>query len=141
MGSARLLLGHPVLCLCCNGFLFLSTEYYYLGWCWVVELDYSLVVPEDVLRDVLEAEEEFRVKKRLRKRFPSSRDIVYAVLEAIHRAYGIHPDEFPDLVYSILEGKGFSTKHVTVKRIWRVYEKLVRSHVAPDVLNVVVDKD
>ncbi len=106
-----------------------------------MELDYSLVVPEDVLRDVLEAEEEFRVKKRLRKRFPSSRDIVYAVLEAIHRAYGIHPDEFPDLVYSILEGKGFSTKHVTVKRIWRVYEKLVRSHVAPDVLNVVVNKD
>ncbi len=104
--------------------------------------DYSVYVPEDVLREVLEVERVSRRRgRRGRARFPCSRDIVYAVIEASHRAYGIHPDDFPDLVYSILHKKGFSTKYVTVKRIWRVYESLVRRRVIDDVLHVVIEKE
>ncbi len=102
------------------------------------DFDYSKVVPEDVLEEVLEAEERGVSGGRVgRERFPSSRDIVEAVIEAVGRAAGVHPDDFPDLVYSVLRERGFSTRFVTVKRIWRVYENLVRRGVVRDVLGVV----
>lgn len=98
--------------------------------------DYSNVIPEDVLREVLESEK--RVCSRRRKaRYPTSRDIVEAVIRASERARGLHPSEFPDLVYRILEEWGFSTRFVTIKRIWRVYENLVNRGVISDVLGVV----
>ncbi len=101
-----------------------------------LDLDY---VPEDVLREVLE-EEEKSVKGRKKRNYPSSRDIVEAVIEAAKMARGTHPDEFPDLVLQILEDKGFDTRHVTVKRIWSTYENLVRRGVIRDVLHVMSDK-
>ncbi|WFO75402.1 hypothetical protein J4526_00390 [Desulfurococcaceae archaeon MEX13E-LK6-19] len=99
-------------------------------------IDYSEIIPEDVLREVEEAEKEYH-KKKTKYLLPSSRDIVEAVIEATSRARGIHPDEFPELVYSILEEQGFSTKYVTIKRIWRIYETLVLRGVIRDVLGVV----
>jgi hypothetical protein len=99
------------------------------------EKDYSEYIPEDVLEEIREYEEEGTVRKK--KPFPSSRDIVEAVKEAALIARGIHPDEFPDLVLRILEEKGFDTRFVTVKRIWRTYENLVRRGVIPDTLHVV----
>ncbi len=101
--------------------------------------DYSEFVPEDVLEEVLEAEGRERGKggRGGRARFPSSRDIVEAVIEAAGRAAGIHPDDFPDLVYSVLREKGFDTRFVTVRRIWRVYESLVLRGRIRDVLGVV----
>ena len=102
------------------------------------DIDYSRFIPEDVLKDVLMAERERASKgKKDKEKYPSSRDIVDAVVKAVSYAHGIHPDDFPDLVYSILEDQGFSTKFVTVKRIWRTYENLVRRGVIGDILGVI----
>ena len=101
----------------------------------IEEIDYSEYLPEDLLQEIMEYEEEN--KRRGKRVFPSSRDIVEAVKEAALMARGIHPDEFPDLVLKILKEQGFDTRYVTVKRIWRVYENLVRRGVIPDTLRVV----
>jgi hypothetical protein len=97
--------------------------------------DYSEYVPEDVLEEIREYGGRGTAKRK--KPFPSSRDIVEAVKEAALIARGIHPDEFPDLVFRILEERGFDTRFVTIKRIWRTYENLVRRGVIPDTLHVV----
>ena len=100
-----------------------------------LDLDY---VPEDVLHEVLVAEKEFKKsKKKRRARYPTSRDLVEVVIETSQVCRGIHPHDFPQLVLKALEQRGFSTKYVTVKRIWGVYESLVRRHVIVDVLGVV----
>lgn len=101
----------------------------------ISEIDYSEYVPEDLLEEIKEYEKEN--KRRGKKVFPSSRDIVETVKEASLMARGIHPDEFPDIVLNLLREKGFDTRYVTVKRIWRVYENLVRRGVIPDTLRVV----
>ena len=97
-----------------------------------IDLDY---IPEDILEEVLE--EERRLLKKKKSPYPSSRDIVEAVIEAAKMARGIHPHEFPDIVLKILEDQGFDIRHVTVKRIWNTYENLVRRGVIRDVLGVV----
>ncbi len=96
-----------------------------------LDLDY---IPEDVLEEVLE--EEQRLTKKKKSPYPSSRDIVEAVIEAAKMARGLHPDEFPDIVLKILEEQGFDTRHVTIKRIWSTYESLVRRGVIRDILGV-----
>ena len=96
-------------------------------------LDY---VPEDVLEEVIK-EEEKKLKKKTKKPYPSSRDIVEAVITAAVMARSLHPNDFPHLVIKILEDKGFDTRHVTVKRIWRIYEKLVRDGAISDTLGVI----
>jgi len=100
------------------------------------DIDYSRFIPEDVLEDILMIEKE-RASKGKKEKYPSSRDIVGAVVKAVSYAHGIHPDDFPDLVYSILNEQGFSTRFVTVKRIWRTYENLVRRGIIRDVLGVI----
>ncbi len=101
------------------------------------ELDYSEVVPEDVLREVEEAERELRAgAPRRKKPYPSSRDVAEAVAEAA-RTFEGHPDEFPDYVLRLLRSKGYEVRHVTIKRIWRTYENLVRRGVIGDKLGVV----
>ena len=100
------------------------------------DIDYSNILPEDVLKEVLEEERRVRGRKK-RENLPSTRDIVEAVIQAASLARGIHPHEFPDLVYRILKEQGFSTKYVTIKRIWRTYESLVIRGVINDVLDVV----
>ncbi len=97
-----------------------------------IDLDY---IPEDVLEEVLE--EERKIMKKKKSPYPSSRDIVEAVIEAAKMARGIHPDEFPELVIKILEDQGFDTRHVTIKRIWNTYESLVRRGVIRDTLGVI----
>ncbi len=94
-------------------------------------LDY---VPDDVLREVLEQEERPR-KRRRRLPYPSGRDIAEAVEEA-SRIFSGHPDEFPEFVLEVLRDKGFYVGHVTIKRIWRTYESLVRRGVMGDRLGV-----
>ncbi|ABN69659.1 hypothetical protein Smar_0552 [Staphylothermus marinus F1] len=101
----------------------------------VEEIDYSEYIPEDLLEEIMEYEKEN--KRRNKKIYPSSRDIVETVKEAAIMARGVHPDEFPDIVLRLLKEKGFDTRYVTVKRIWRVYENLVRKGVIPDTLHVV----
>jgi len=97
------------------------------------ELDY---VPEDVLEEILEVERTTYPGHRARmKPYPSARDVVEAVVEAV-RSFSGHPDEFPDYVLEILHERGFDIRHVTVRRIWRTYENLVRKGVISDRLGV-----
>lgn len=99
-------------------------------------LDY---VEEDLVRDVIEYEEK-HIRRRARRRkkpYPTGRDLARAVVEAASTFYG-HPDDFPPYVLDILESEGFDVRHVTVKRIWRMYEELVRRRVIGDRLGVVV---
>ena len=99
-------------------------------------------IPEDVLEDLMntlsEVKEEITGKPRKKAKLPSSREIARAVAEAALRARGANPEEFPEIVKTILEEQGFSTKYVTDKRIWRTYEILVRKGVIPDTLGVVM---
>ncbi|HIQ23478.1 MAG TPA: hypothetical protein EYH50_00300 [Pyrodictium delaneyi] len=96
-------------------------------------LDY---IPEDVLEEVLEAEKTIYPRQRRRmKPYPSSRDVAEAVVEAARSFVG-HPEDFPGYVLEILAEKGFDVRHVTVKRIWRTYENLVRKGVIGDRLGV-----
>lgn len=99
-----------------------------------LDLDY---IPEDVLKEVLEEEARMKEEKKRRSDYPSSRDIVEAVIEAAKMARGIHPDEFPNIVLDILRDRGFNVKFVTIKRIWSTYESLVRRRVIRDVLGVI----
>lgn len=98
-------------------------------------------MPDDVIEDLMriksEVEEERRPRKRARRNLPSTRDIVDAVREAASMARGVNPAEFPVIVREILEERGFTTKFVNDKRIWRTYEDLVRRGVIPDTLGVV----
>lgn len=99
-------------------------------------------LPEDVLEDLeavaseIESETRARVKRKVR--LPSSRDLAEVVAEAALQARGVPPEEFPSIVIKLLEERGFYTKYVNEKRIWRVYESLVRRRVIPDTLGVVM---
>ena len=100
-------------------------------------------IPEDALGDVLEFEKglrESRARARRRRRLPTRRALAEAVAEAASLFYG-HPDEFPDLVYRLLEEKGYDTGKITVKRIWSTYEELVRRRVIGDRLGVVAGRE
>lgn len=95
-------------------------------------------LPEDVLREVLEAEPRRAPGRRRRKRYPTSRELAEVVVRAVALFYG-HPDEFPDFVYKLLREDGFDTEYVTIKRIWRTYEALVRRGVVGDRLGVLAE--
>lgn len=99
-------------------------------------------LPEDVLEDLRavasEIEEETRARVRRKVKLPSSRDLAEVVAEAALQARGVPPEEFPNIVLKLLEERGFYTKYVSEKRIWRVYESLVRRRVIPDTLGVVM---
>lgn len=98
-------------------------------------------IPEDVLEDLMETareiEKSISPKERARLKLPSTRDLAEAVREAAYKARGASPEEFPDIVRELLEEKGFNTKYVNDRRIWRTYETLVRRGIIPDTLGVV----
>jgi len=103
------------------------------------EIDYSELIPEDLLEDIRRYEREERSKEKVK--FPSSRDIVEAVKTAsLVSKGGIHPDEFPEVVVNMLREKGFDTRFVSAKRVWKVYENLVERGIIQDVLGVVQRK-
>ena len=102
------------------------------------QLDPVDYVDEDLVREVIEYEEKYKRRSVWKKKpYPTRRDLARAVVEAASMFYG-HPDDFPRFVLDILESKGFDVRHVTVKRIWGVYEELVRRRVIGDRLGVVV---
>lgn len=98
-------------------------------------------LPEDVLEELEEArkevERELRAGRKRKRRYPTARDIAEAVREVALSARGADPAEFPEMVREHLERQGFYAGLVTDKRVWRVYETLVRRGVIPDTLGVV----
>jgi hypothetical protein len=98
-------------------------------------------IPEDVIEDLEDVAEEIRKETERRHRrlkLPSSRDLAEIVAEAALQARGVDPQEFPQIVITLLEERGFYTGYINEKRIWRVYETLVRRRIIPDTLGVVV---
>lgn len=95
-------------------------------------------IPEDVLQELKEVMEEIspRQRRRGKLKLPSNREIAEAVIEAA-RSWGGSPDDFPDAVRSLLEEWGYDTRYVNERRIWRIYETLVRRGVMRDSLGVV----
>lgn len=94
-------------------------------------------IDEEILEEIYRAEAEIMERTRKRKKpYPSNRDLVRTIVEAVKLFHG-HPNDFVDYVLELLENKGFDVRHVTVKRIWRLYEMLVRKGVISDKLRVV----
>lgn len=70
-----------------------------------------------------------------KKKYPSNRDIKKAI-KNLSFFIG-HPSDFPDEVIYFLESEGFKTDFLNYKRIWRLYEEMVRKKEIEDFLNVV----
>lgn len=60
-----------------------------------------------------------------------------AIRSVIYECFLIEPQTFYEVVINKLSKEGFNTKHVTVKRVWKVYEEMVRRKIIDDVLSVV----
>ncbi len=76
----------------------------------------------------------------MKKSYPRNSDIRNAIIEVLSKDIIEHPDDFPEYVYKKLEDKGFYTGLLTVKRIWKIYEEMVRKKWLDDVLDVVKKK-
>ncbi len=72
-----------------------------------------------------------------KKPYPRNSDIEEAIMRLIIKNPLVSPDDFPDAVKYELENYGFYTGLVNKKRIWRVYENMVRSGKMYDYLEVV----
>ncbi|UXD21361.1 hypothetical protein IPA_03410 [Ignicoccus pacificus DSM 13166] len=91
--------------------------------------------PDDVIKEVLEEiEKEEKKRKKVNRRRPTRKDLMRAILEALKEEVG--PQDFVDLVYDILEERGFNVKFTNVKRIWGTYEMMVKKGFIEDVLGV-----
>ncbi len=73
----------------------------------------------------------------MKKPYPKNKDVQDAIMEVLSKEIIEHPEFFPDYVYKRLEEKGFYTKLLTVKRIWKIYEEMVKKKWLYDVLDVV----
>ena len=73
-----------------------------------------------------------------KKPYPRNDDIAEAILEVVGIPT-LKPEDFTDRVRKVLEEKGFYAGLVTDKRVWRIYETLVRRGRIYDTLGVVQD--
>lgn len=69
--------------------------------------------------------------------YPRGGDVEKAVLKAVLEGLALTPQELYEAVLSLLEAEGFYCRHLNVKRVWRVYEGLVRRGRMPDWYGVV----
>ena len=75
--------------------------------------------------------------KKRRKGYPHTSDVMEAIMELLSDEAYIKPELFYDKVKARLEDKGFITSYLTVKRVWKIYEEMVRKGKIYDVLGVV----
>ncbi|MEZ0345039.1 MAG: hypothetical protein ABWK01_00580 [Infirmifilum sp.] len=76
----------------------------------------------------------------MKKPYPHNEDIREVILEVLGRDPLVKPDDFVDRVREKLEEKGFYSGLVTPKRVWHVYEEMVRKGDIYDYLGVVQEK-
>jgi len=74
-----------------------------------------------------------------KKKYPSRKDLMNAIKKALGKVI-LHPHDFPQAVYEVLMEEGFDCSYLTIKRIWKTYEEMVRRGEIYDILDVVVDK-
>ena len=75
--------------------------------------------------------------KKRKKGYPHTSDVMEAIMEILSDEVYVKPELFYDKVKAKLEDKGFKTSYLTVKRVWRVYEEMVRKGRIYDALGVV----
>ena len=96
---------------------------------------------EDIIRDILEYENtyfEFRKRsKESRKKILTNKVIANAIKRLSKHFIG-SPEEFPEAVIGLLKEEGYEVKFLTYKRIWRIYEEMVKKKIIRDFLNVVI---
>jgi len=72
----------------------------------------------------------------LKKKYPRNEDIRIAIRKSTF--FIGHPHDFPDIIYDKLIEEGFNVSFLTRRRIWRIYEEMVRKGEIDDFLNVVI---
>ena len=72
-----------------------------------------------------------------RKPYPHNSDIADAIVSVLFNEPWIHPADFAEKVREELKKKGFYPGLVSDKRIWRIYEEMVRKGRMYDILQVV----
>jgi len=73
-----------------------------------------------------------------RKGYPKNSDIRNVILRIYRNGLVWHPKDLCEAVRRELEISGLNTKYLTDKRIWRIYEYMVRKGWIRDWLNVVI---
>ncbi len=76
-----------------------------------------------------------------KKPYPRNSDIENAILKLFSQNPLVKPEEFVDSVRSVLESDGFYTKLVTPKRVWRIYEDMVKKGKMYDYLLVLKNEE
>jgi len=79
------------------------------------------------------------MKRKLK--YPRNDDIAAAIIDALSKNPLLHPSELFEKVVEELEEKKFFTGLVNPKRVWRVYENMVKKGMIYDVLDVVKKSD
>ncbi|MDH5816194.1 MAG: hypothetical protein QE164_05435 [Candidatus Nezhaarchaeota archaeon] len=72
-----------------------------------------------------------------RKGYPHTSDVMRAIMKVLASGKYVRLEDFYDEVRAELESEGFRTSYLTVKRVWRVYEEMVKKGFMYDVFNVV----
>jgi len=74
--------------------------------------------------------------KKRKKGYPHNSDIMEIIMEILNKEIFIKPEDFYDKVKAKLEEKGFKTSFLTTKRVWRIYEEMVKKKIIYDFLEV-----
>jgi hypothetical protein len=71
----------------------------------------------------------------VKSKYSRNEDVREAIIEALSN-YFDHPAYFPHAVYEVLINKKFDVKYLSYKRIWRLYEDMVKKGKIVDILDV-----
>jgi hypothetical protein len=74
--------------------------------------------------------------KKRKKGYPHNSDIIEVIMEISNKEIFIKPEDFYDKIRAKLEEKGFKTSFLTTKRVWRIYEEMVKKKIIYDFLEV-----
>lgn len=76
-------------------------------------------------------------RKGFKKPYPHNKEIEEAIKELLSKKPWTSPQEFIEEVKHTLGNKGYFTGLVSGKRIWKIYEEMVRRGRIYDILGVV----
>ncbi|MCQ5341393.1 MAG: hypothetical protein NO483_06825 [Candidatus Methanomethylicia archaeon] len=74
--------------------------------------------------------------KKRKKGYPHNSNIMEIIMEILNKEIFIKPEDFYDKIRAKLEEKGFKTSFLTTKRVWRIYEEMVKKKIIYDFLEV-----